>query len=326
VHLPRFQLRNLPPTGALENSRTYQLAVLATNSLGVESTNIPEIVYLVDHTGPVLKSTTPTRPPIAISNTPVEILAPLGNADRPAYVNTVGSPGSATQRFPVSFSIEEQGIGVGEVKYAVTTSSSPDEIEPDQAKELCKTYFSNTVSCAGMTTRTYTPDQTEPGVHYLHIWAYDHLGNQSEVYDQNGTLVSNVLTQSLGEVMPDYPLVRAQRAPGGVNLFWTRKPSSDIMGYQYSICSGPGQTDIRPWNTDDAQGQKRMDVTFEAEELTQYSDHPPHRFVSQADLLKDRPADQPFYINVIAIGQGGTPSKVVSTGPFTLDVNLADSQ
>jgi hypothetical protein len=126
--------------------------------------------------------------------------------------------------------------------------------------------------------------------------------------------------------MPDYPLVRAQRAPGGVNLFWTRKPSSDIMGYQYSIGSGPGQTDIRPWNTDDAQGQKRMDVTFEAEELTQYSDHPPHRFVSQADLLKDRPADQPFYINVIAIGQGGTPSKVVSTGPFTLDVNLADSQ
>ncbi len=146
---------------------------------------------------------------------------------------------------------------------------------------------------------------------HVHIRAVNHAGLASEVYTHSQF--------PFDPNPPTAPVIAGYNAPDHIRIYLKERAydgESGIKGFQYSVGTNAGASDIRSWPDD-------TDVDFEADyELDQAfgvmvnpSSTAPYLEISKSDL----PEGQELYFNVKALNNQDTESDVVSTGPIILD-------
>lgn len=168
------------------------------------------------------------------------------------------------------------------------------------------------------TTETYAEIISGEGEHqhisfdfdeeqYVHVRAINNAGLESDVltigprfpYDPNP---------------PNTPEISGYHGHDHIRIYLTERSydaESGMKGYQYSIGTSPGSTDIRSWpDADEIDYQGTMSHLNRSNSMTT-----PYIEISKDDL----PQDQPLYFNVKGINNQNTETNVVATGPVFLD-------
>ncbi len=143
---------------------------------------------------------------------------------------------------------------------------------------------------------------------YLHVRSRNNAGNVSEGITYGPLTVKDPSA-------PTPPVVNVMVQSTGVNLYMpllSGDYESQVRGYQYSMGTSPGATDIRGWSSDTDFGHDW--ITTYPQQVSPYPSRVPAFNIPMGYISVVHQGD--IYVNVRAVNHQDMVSPVVASGPF----------
>ncbi len=150
---------------------------------------------------------------------------------------------------------------------------------------------------------------------YLHVRSRNNAGNVSASSLTYGPLLPKDPTA------PTPPVVNVMVGGNGVNLYIPKLSGdyeSQVKGYQYSIGTSPGATDIRGWGSE-IDIDHSWDIEYQSGDVSPDPQQVPRHVIPAGDFAVGLSGRAQYYVNVRAVNGQNMYSPVVASGPFRYD-------